>query len=108
MEWMDSVFSLRYQARNVRASRTPKITLLASSGTPILSVMLSVTSVPNTLTRATASQYQVGMYRLALNWMTRDTTSTMPVITDTPDRPRFILTLRKSAADSPTVVHSTL
>ena len=108
MEWIDSVNSLRYHMKKVAARSTPKITVLASSGSPTLVVMLSVTKVPNTLTRVTANQYLLGMYRLVRNWRTKATTSRMPVITEVPVRPRFRLTLRKSAAVSPTVVQSTL
>ena len=108
MEWIDSVCSLRYQARKVSASRAPNRIVLASSGTPRLSVRLSVTSVPNTLTSATASQYRPGMYRSAANCTTMAPTSSTPVTIDVPVRPKFRLTLRKSAADSPTVVQSTL
>src|SRR5882757_11350651 len=108
MEWMDSVRSARYQTRKVTASSPPKISVLASSGTPMLSVRLSVTRVPKTLTSATASQYLLGTYRSARNWTTIATTSSTPVTIEVPVRPKFRLTFRKSAADSPTVVHSTL
>ena len=105
---MDSVFSLEYHARNVTARRTPKITVLAWSGTPTLSVRLSVTSVPKTLTSVTVVQYRPGAYRSARNWKTRATTSRIPVTIDVPVSPKFRFTFRKSAADSPTVVQSTL
>src|SRR3954462_4179621 len=105
---MESVRSLEYHARKVSARRTPNATVLASSGTPTLSVRLSVTRVPKTLTSATVVQYLPGAYRSARNWRTRATTSRMPVTIDTPVSPRFRFTFRKSAADSPTVVQSTL
>src|SRR4051794_24499741 len=108
MEWIESVFSLKYQTENVSASAAPKTIVVTSSGTPILSVKLSVISVPNTLTSATVSQYMLGTYRLARNWKMRMIARSTPVTTEVPVRPKLRLTSRKSAAVSPTVVQSTL
>jgi len=61
IEWIDRVCSTRYQTTNVTASSAPKMRVLASSGRPRLSVRLSVTKVPKTLTSATVNQYRAGM-----------------------------------------------
>lgn len=60
MEWIDSVRSRRYQMAKTTAKATAKIVLLTASGTPRESVRVSVTSVPTTLIRTTASQYTPG------------------------------------------------
>ncbi|MDQ0777190.1 hypothetical protein QF026_005656 [Streptomyces aurantiacus] len=60
MLWMDSVRSLRYQAVNTIVRRTANAAVVVSSGTPMLSVRLSLTRVPTTLIRATAVQYTPG------------------------------------------------
>ena len=49
-----------------------------------------------------------GVYRSAANCAASTITRSTPVAIDVPVRPRLTLTLRKSAADSPTVVQSTL
>jgi hypothetical protein len=108
IEWIESVPSVRYQATKIAASITANTTVLSSSGTPRLSVSSSVTSVPNTLTKVTADQYRTGVYRFAANCAASTITRSRPVAIDVPVRPRLTLTLRKSAADSPTVVQSTL
>ena len=61
--------SLAYQHAKVTARAAAKPALLAISGTPMPSVRLSVTSVPNTLIITTVSQYSHGMYFSALNWI---------------------------------------
>ena len=55
-DFIDRVFSLAYQAANTAASRMENTMVLVSRGTPRLSVRLSVTSVPTTLTSITVSQ----------------------------------------------------
>ena len=56
IEWIDSVPSDRYQATNTTARAIPNTAELSCSGTPRLSVRLSVTRVPNTLTNVTVAQ----------------------------------------------------
>ena len=85
-----------------------KMIVLVSSGTPILSVRLSVTSVPKTLMNMTVSQYVIGMYLFARNWKKSAIARKIPVIIEVPVRPKLRLTFKKSAAVSPTVVHITL
>jgi hypothetical protein len=53
---IDSVYSTRYQITNTATSVTAKKIVVTSSGTPRLSVRLSVISVPTMLTSTTASQ----------------------------------------------------
>lgn len=56
MVWMDRVFSLAYQPMKAAMSATLKMMVVVSSGTPKLSLRLSVIRVPKTLIRTTASQ----------------------------------------------------
>ena len=60
MVWIESVRSLRYQARNTIASVMAKIVVVVASATLYLSVRLSVMSVPTMLSSTTASQYTSG------------------------------------------------
>lgn len=56
MVWIDKVFSLAYQSAKVSASAAAKTSVVTCSGTPKLSVKLSVMSVPATLIRTTDTQ----------------------------------------------------
>ena len=60
MVWIDSVRSRAYQMPKTAASSTAKTVELIQSGTPRASVRLSVSRVPTTLIRTTASQYTDG------------------------------------------------
>jgi hypothetical protein len=106
--WIDNVRSARYQRAKTTASATAKTTVVVSSGTPALSVRLSLTRVPTMLISATASQYTPGRYARVRNCTARTTASSALINTDTPVRPRPALSFSRSAAVSPTVVHSTL
>ena len=98
----------RYQTDERDRENDREHRVVVSSGTPMLSVRLSLISVPTTLIRATASQYTPGRYALVRNWTTRTIASSALISTDTPVRPRPAFSLSRSAAVSPTVVHSTL
>ncbi len=72
------------------------------------SVRLSLITVPTTLIRATAGQYTPARYAVVRNCTTSTTASRALISTDTPVRPRPAFSFSRSAAVSPTVVHSTL
>jgi len=67
MVWMDRVRSRAYQMPKTAARSTAKRVELIQSGTPRLSVRLSVSRVPTTLINTTASQYIDGTYRFSRN-----------------------------------------
>ena len=56
MPWIERVPSVRYQAMNTAISPTKNTVVVDTRLTPRLSVRLSVTRVPTTLTRTTTVQ----------------------------------------------------
>ena len=60
MEWIDRVCSRACQMTNTADSRTANTVVLIHSGTCCPSVSSSVSRVPTTLMRTTASQYTPG------------------------------------------------
>src|SRR4051812_30557270 len=108
MLWVDRVRSRAYQAANVTARASANAIVVGSSETPRLSVRLSLTSVPTTLTRTTVSQYTPATYWRSRNWTASTIASSTDITTDVHVRPNPRFSLSRSAAVSPTVVHSTL
>lgn len=74
----------------------------------MLSVRLSLISVPTTLIRATAGQYTPARQARVRNCTARTAASRALISRDTPVRPSPAFSFSRSAAVSPTVVHSTL